>query len=52
MLIHNVFHVEENSHVIVPLASDVFPYICIRTELDRYAEKSIGWHWNSAFEIV
>lgn len=52
MLIHNVFHVDENNHEVVPVASDGFPYVCIRTELDRYADKSITWHWHSAFEIV
>ncbi len=52
MLLHNVFHVDKNNHENVPVASEGFPYACIRTELDRYAEKSISWHWHSAFEIA
>ncbi len=52
MLIHNAFHIDENNHEVVPVASDGFPYVCIRTELDRYAEKSIAWHWHSSFEIT
>jgi len=52
MLIHNVFHIDEHNHEDVPVESDGFPYVCIRTQLDRYAEKSITWHWHTAFEIT
>ncbi len=52
MLVNDYFLAVDNEHEAVPLSSEGFPYVCIRTELDRYADKRIHWHWHSAFEIA
>lgn len=52
MVIYNAFQADDNNHETVPVASEGFPYVCIRTELDRYAEKSISWHWHDALEVA
>ncbi len=52
MLLSNCFHTDENNHDHVPFSSKGFPYACIYTELDRYADRSITWHWHTSMEIV
>lgn len=52
MIVENTFQIEQGRHESVPLTSDAFPYVCIRTDLDHFADRTIGWHWHTAYEIV
>ncbi len=52
MIIENTFQIEHGNRETVPLTSDAFPYVCIRTDMDHYADRTIGWHWHAAYEIV
>ena len=52
MIIENSFQIEHGNRETVPLTSDAFPYVCIRTDMDHYADRTIGWHWHAAYEIV
>ena len=52
MIIENSFQIENGNRETVPLTSDAFPYVCIRTDMDHYADRTIGWHWHAAYEIV
>lgn len=51
MIVHNYFLSDAERHEIVPMDERSFPHVCIETELDRYADKTIPWHWHNAFEI-
>ena len=51
MILENVFHSDVHNREIVPMDERSFPYVCIHTELDRYADGTIPWHWHTAFEI-
>ena len=52
MIIKNTFQIEQGNHESVPLTSDAFPYVCITTDMDHYADHTIGWHWHAAYEIA
>ena len=52
MVITNTFRVDQGNREIVPLTSQGFPYVCIDTELDFYRDRTIGWHWHTAYEIA
>jgi len=52
MLLKNCFHTDENNHDHVPFSSKSFPYACIHTEMDQYADRCIPWHWHTSMEIV
>ena len=52
MLLKNCFHTDEHNHDHVPFSSKSFPYACIHTEMDQYADRSIPWHWHTSMEFV
>ena len=52
MIKKNTFQIEQGNHDSVPLTSDAFPYVCITTDMDHYADHTIGWHWHTAYEIA
>jgi len=52
MIIKNSFQIEQGNRESVPLTSDAFPYVCITTDMDHYADHTIGWHWHTAYEIA
>lgn len=29
-----------------------FPYVCIKTDMDKYPDRCVPWHWHSSCEIV
>ncbi|MBR2258650.1 MAG: cupin domain-containing protein [Blautia sp.] len=52
MLLESVFHTDEHNHEHVPMTSAGMPYICIHTEMDRFPDRKIAWHWHNALEFV
>ena len=52
MIIENTFRIEEGNREIVPLISSGFPYVCIRSDVDIYRERVIGWHWHTVYEVM
>lgn len=52
MLLKNRFHTDENNHDHVPFSSKGFPYACIYTDMEQYADRSIPWHWHTSMEIA
>ena len=52
MLLYNTFHSDDNSHDHVPFITQGFPYVCIKTDMDKYTGRCVTWHWNSSCEIV
>ena len=52
MLLKNCFHVEENNHNDIPFSSKGFPYTCIQSDIEQYADRCISWHWHVSMEIV
>lgn len=52
MLLYNCFHSDDKSHDHVPFPSPGFPYVCIRTDMEKYADRRVPWHWHSSCEIV
>ena len=52
MLLYNTFHSDDNSHDHVPFNTQGFPYVCIKTDLDKYPDRRVPWHWHSSCEIV
>lgn len=52
MLLHNCFHSDDRSHDHIPFSSPGFPYVCIHTELNNYADRRVPWHWHTSCEIV
>jgi len=52
MLLESVFHTDEQNHEHVPMTSAGMPYVCIHTEMDRFPDRKITWHWHNALEFV
>ena len=52
MLLYNTFHSDDNSHDHVPFITQGFPYVCIKTDMDKYPGRCVPWHWHSSCEIV
>ena len=51
MIIENRFHTDDKNHEKVPMSSLGFPYVCIFSDMKKYAEGTISWHWHTSFEI-
>ena len=52
MLLKSVFHTDEHNHEHVPMTTAGMPYVCIHTEMDKFTDRKITWHWHNALEIV
>ena len=52
MILESVFHTDEKNHEHVPQTAPGMPYVCIHTEMERFPEKRISWHWHSSLEFV
>lgn len=52
MILYNCFHTDEENHEKVPFTSPGFPCICVHSELARYPDACVAWHWHSSCETV
>ena len=52
MILNTIFHTDANNHDHIPFSSAGFPYACIYTDMDVYADRCVSWHWHTSMEIV
>ncbi len=52
MLLSNLFHTDENNHERIPFTTQAFPYTCMKSEMEKYTEQMVPWHWHVSCEII